>query len=101
MSRSTSYNYDTKAIRKQAREVKQYADMLSNSAVAKLDRTVNGLQGNFEGAAADALDKNLKETRRQVITLKNEINNLSSALNRYANALEEADRRAQQLMGGR
>lgn len=98
MGRTSRYEYDTREIRRRARELKQYADMLSNSAEVKVERTASDLRGNFEGAAADALDSSLKETRQQMITLRKEINNLCSALNSYANALEEADRRAQKLL---
>lgn len=96
---SNGYEYNTAAIRREARKLSRCADMIGSSALSRLDKADRRLDGNFVGAAADALDNSLKRSRRELQTLKDEINSVSGALDRFADALEEADRRMAQLMG--
>ena len=49
---------------------------------------------------ADALNERLEGSRQELKRLEGELDMLCSSLNSYANALEEADRRAAQIMAG-
>ena len=55
---------------------------------------------NFIGRAAEALNERLESSRQELKRLEGELDMLCSSLNSYANALEEADRRAAQIMAG-
>lgn len=96
---NTGYEYDTAAIRREARKLSRCADMIESSAISRLDKAEKRLDGNFIGSAADALDNSLERSRRELRALQSDISSVSGALDRFADALEEADRRMAQLMG--
>ncbi len=93
--------YDTKAIRREARKIKQCCDKLDSAALPRVDGAKARLDGNFMGRTADALDDRLTETKAQLRTLNRDLNALYTALMRFADALEEADARIARLMGGK
>ncbi len=97
---NNGYDYDTAAIRREAQKIRRCADMLASSALPRLDRAGSRLDGNFMGRTADALEKTLGDSRRQLRTLQDDLACVSGALDRFANALEEADRRLADLMDG-
>lgn len=94
-----SYNYDTAAIRREARKLKSCYERLTDSAIPRVNGARSRLEGEFEGRAADALDSRLLQMRAEVKSLSNAIKGLYTALMRYADALEEADERMARLMG--
>ncbi len=95
---NSGYEYDTAEIRREARKLSQCADKIGSSAMPRLDKTERRLDGNFIGSAADALDNALERSRRDLRALQSDISSVSGALYRFADALEEADRRMAQLM---
>ena len=94
-----SYNYDTAAIRREARKLKSCYERLADSAVPRVNGVRAKLEGEFEGRAAAALDSRLLQMWAEVKGLSTEIKGLYTALMRYADALEEADERMARLMG--
>lgn len=94
-----SYNYDTAAIRREAKKLKSCYDRLNDSALPRVKGIQSRLEGSFEGRTADALNTRLKGLRTEMAALSGEINGLYAALMNYANALEEADERLVRLMG--
>ena len=93
-----SYNYDTTAIRREARKLKSCYERLTDSAMPRVNGARSKLDGNFMGRTADALDESLARTQTQLKALSRDINGLYAALMRFADALEEADDRVAQLM---
>lgn len=97
---SSSYDYDTAAIRAQARQIRACREKLAETATPRLRTVQSTLEGNFIGRAAEALNERLESSRQELKRLEGELDMLCSSLNSYANALEEADRRAAQIMAG-
>lgn len=98
MAKSNIYTYDTKEIRQEARKILACCDHIENSALPRVKSAVSHLDGNFEGCAAEALDECLEEARKQLNKLNEGLGSFYMALWRYAEALEEADRQAAELM---
>ena len=95
---SRKYDYDTAAIRAQARQIRSCRDKLTQTAEPRVRTIQNALNGRFVGLAADALNERMEETRREIQRLEGELNLLYAGLMRYVDALEEADRRVAQIM---
>lgn len=93
------YDYDTAQIRRTAQEIKSLAERLRTSALPCVQDVRATLDGNFEGRAADALDERIRRTQTDLQNLYGDVCALSTVLMRFANALEEADARAAQIMG--
>lgn len=96
---STSYNYDTAAIRREAQRILKCCNHIDGSALPRVDGARSKLEGNFKGRTADALDDSLTQAQKQLRELNEELRSLYSALMRYADALEAADARIAQLLG--
>lgn len=97
-SAQSGNEYDTAAIRREARKIQSCFNHIDGSAMPRIQGARAKLDGNFEGRTADALDESLTEAQNRVRTLSDELKCLYQALMRYADALEEADRRAAQLL---
>lgn len=90
--------YDTAAIRREARKIQRCCNHIDNSALPRVKGARSQLDGNFKGHTADVLDNNLTEAQSKLKKLHDELNSLYLALMKYADALEEADRKMAQLM---
>ena len=88
-----SITYDTGEIRRAARQIRNCADQLEDSAEPKLRRIQSELPESFEGKAADALEERISDISADVKAIGKSLNSLYKALSRYADALDEADRR--------
>lgn len=97
---SRSYEYDTAAIRAQARQIRACRNKLAQTATPRIRTVQDTLDGEFIGLAADALNERLEKAHREMKLLEGELDLLYSGMMRYADALEEADRRAAQVMAG-
>ena len=97
---SRNYEYDTAAIRAQARRIKLCRDKLAQDATPRLRTVQNLLEGEFLGCAANALDQRLEKERAELKLLEGEMQLLYVGLMRYADALEEADRQAAEALAG-
>ncbi|MBQ4159006.1 MAG: WXG100 family type VII secretion target [Clostridia bacterium] len=94
---SVSYDYDTAAIRREARKVKSCASKIEDTAMRRLSSTRLAIDGEFIGQTADALDDSLSKMQKKLKSLNSDLNSLYSALMRYADSLEEADERVSKL----
>ena len=97
---SRSYEYDTAAICAQARQIRACRNKLAQTATPRIRTVQDTLDGEFIGLAADALNERLEKAHREMKLLEGELDLLYSGMMRYADALEEADRRAAQVMAG-
>lgn len=91
------YEYDTAAIRREARKILRCCDQLEDSALPRVNSARSKLEDNFMGRAADELDNSLDKAKSKVNALRSELMNLYRALDRFADALEEADERMADL----
>lgn len=95
------YDYDSAAVRREARKFRDCCETLEGRALPKV-RSIRGqLEGNFIGKAANALDRCLDDAETQIKALRNNCNSMYRALNSYADALEKADDEIARSMGGR
>lgn len=85
--------YDTAEIRRAARQIRSCAQSVANSAEPKLRSIRGDIPNSFRGKAADALSDRLKDISSDVETISDGLEALYRALMRYADALDEADRR--------
>lgn len=86
--------YDTAAIRRVARQVGRAASEIQSTATSDVNAVINGLSGNFEGEAADALHEELVDLGSDLKRLARGLDSIKEELMDYAARLEEADRQA-------
>lgn len=86
--------YDTAAIRRVAKQVGGAASEIQSTAASNVNAVINGLSGNFEGEAAEALHEELKDLGSDLSRLAKGLSNIEKELLNYAARLEEADRQA-------
>ena len=98
MAKNDFHTYDTAAIRGEARKILNCCNHVENSALPRVQGARSKLDGEFVGCAADALDESLDQSQKQLKKLNEDLSGLYTALMRYADALEEADRRIAQLL---
>lgn len=98
---SGGYDYDTAAIRREARKIKRCCDCLKQSAIPEAEKTRQILDGNFAGRAADALDARLISLTKDIGSLQSNLNSVYTALTRFADELERRDAEIARIMGGR
>lgn len=94
------YEYDSEAVRREARKLQRCCERLDEGALPRVRSIRAELDGSFEGRAAEALDERLARALAELQGLRGGCNGLCSALTRYADALEEADRRVAELLDG-
>ena len=97
----SGYDYDTAAIRAEARKIKRCCDCLSQSAIPEAERTRQILDGNFAGLAADALDARLVSMAKDIGSLRSSLNSVYVALIKFADELERRDAEIARIMGGK
>ena len=95
------YDYDTAAIRREARKIKRCCDCLSQSAIPETEKTRRILDGNFAGQAAEALDARLVSLTKDIGSLRSNLNSVYTALMRFADELERRDAELARIMGGK
>jgi len=91
------YDYDTAAIRREARKILRCCEQLEDSALPRVANARAKLDDNFMGRAADELDNSLEKAKQKVNALRSELMGLYRALNRFADDLEAADQRLAEL----
>lgn len=85
------YDYDTQAIRRTARHIKNTAGELEQLANGLLARLQAQSEAGFEGRAADALQDVLAQMRQDIRRISSGLNGVQSQLNTFARKVEEAD----------
>lgn len=93
------YDYDTAAVRTEARKLKKCFDRLNGSEIQRVKNVRARLDDGFEGSAAAALDGRLVQIQTEVRQLSGEIYSLYVGLMKYADALEKADESIAQMLG--
>ena len=91
------YDYDTAAIRREARKVQRCCERLEEAALPRVQQAREKLDGEFMGRTADELDNSLEKARNKINALRNELMRLYRTLDRFADELEETDRRLADL----
>lgn len=90
--------YDTAEIRAAARKIQRCAQQVSNEAEPTLRSIRSDVDSSFRGLAADALAERLKDIDADVKTISGGLNALYRTLMRFADALDEADRRIADML---
>ncbi len=85
--------YDTREIRRAARQIRSFADSINETASSKLSAGQGEIEESLRGMTAEALSERLKNIKSDVGTISNGLEALYRALMRYADALDEADRK--------
>lgn len=97
---ATKYDYDSTAVRREARKFKKCSEMLEQRAMPQAKSIGAQLDGNFRGQAADALDERLSQMQSQIRSLRARCDNMYSVLMKYADELERLDAEFAQMLGG-
>lgn len=90
---SMTVTYDTGEIRRAAKKIYRCAQSVKESAAPGLKSIRSELPETFCGRTADALSERLEDIHSDVATISNSLESLCRALMKYADALDEADRR--------
>ena len=90
--------YDTAEIRRAARTIKSSMERVTGAAEPKVRSIRQSIDGTFEGAAANALEDKLQLLDSDMQSIASALGTLSNALFRFAEALDEADRRLKSTM---
>ena len=85
--------YDTKAIRAAARQVKQFANGLAGQTGA-LKRIEGAIPGQLEGEMAKALDSSVQELRQEISQSNKIADVLYRELTAFADRIDALDRAA-------
>lgn len=95
------YDIDTDAIRRVAKQIGGIATSVQDLSTADIPAIERGLQGNFEGQAAQALDEVLGDLKKDVQGIGNGLRAIQKELIAYAKEVDEADERAAKMIGSR
>lgn len=93
-----SNEIDTARIRRTARQIRSIAAAVGEIAADNLGALQKGVEGNFEGEAAQALREKLDELRGDVEGVRGGLNAVCRELLAYAARLDEADREAARMI---
>jgi len=93
-----SYDYDTGAIRREAKRIGECSRHIESSAFQRVKEARARLEGNFVGRTADALDESLDLTEEKLKALNAGLKGLYTALMRFADELEKADAEVARLL---
>ena len=96
-----SHDIDTEAIRRAARKIGNIATSVQDLSTDDIPAIKRGLDGNFEGEAAQALDDVLGDLKKDVRSMGNGLKAIQKELLAYAKRVDEADEKAAQLIGSR
>lgn len=96
--KTRAMEYDSEAVRREARKFMRCCEQLDESALPRVKSIRAELNENFQGRTADALQERLEQTTEKIRSLYNGCGSMYSALMRYADALEEADRRVAEML---
>lgn len=94
----SNVTYDTVAVRREARKFQSCRDRLNDDVLPKIRTVRSQLDGNFEGDAANALKSRLDFECKRARALYDSCDLLYRAMMRYADELEEKDRRIAQML---
>ena len=87
-----TYDYDSAAVRRAARQVRDCADIIVDNAQPKLRNIRGEVDDTIKGKAADALSDRIEDIDSDVRSIVNGLKSLSNALTSYAEALERKAR---------
>ena len=93
-----SQEIDTAQIRRIARQVRSVSVAVSDIGQKELTAARDNMDGNFEGAAANALTEALNDLVADVENVRSGLNAIYKELIAYANRIEEADREAARMI---
>jgi len=92
---------NTDEIRRVAREVREISGNTRQLSSVNIRRLQSRVEESLEGETAKALLKVLSELAADVAAIGDGLNTIQSALNQYADRVEEADRKAQNAISGK
>ena len=93
------YDIDTDEIRRAARKIGNIADSVQDLSTDDIPAIEHGLDGNFEGEAAKALEEVLADLKKDVKSLSSGLKAIQRELLAYAKRVDDADAKAAQLIG--
>lgn len=93
-----SYDIDTEAIRRVARRIGSIASSVQDLSTDDIPAIERGLDGNFEGEAAKALEAVLVDLKKDVKGMGAGLKAIQNALIDYAKRLDEADEKAAKMI---
>lgn len=90
--------YDTAEIRGAARKIQNCAQNVRNDAQPRLSGVRREVEASFRGEAAEALGERLDDIEADVQAIYSGLSALCRTLFRFADALDEADRRIADML---
>lgn len=92
---------NTEEIRRVAREVKEISGNAQRLSTVNVRSMLSCVEENLEGDMAKALEKVLGELSNDISVISRGLESIQSALYKYADSVEEADRKAQEAIMGK
>ncbi|MBR2942562.1 MAG: WXG100 family type VII secretion target [Clostridia bacterium] len=92
---------NTDEIRRVAKEVKEISGNAKRLSSVNLRNMQSSVEDNLEGDMAKALKKVLSELSDDIDVISRGLESIQSALYKYAERVEEADRKAQEAIKGK
>ena len=90
--------YDSAEVRRAAGTVRRSLERITSTALPKVRSIRNSLDANFEGAAADALDKNLSDLDSDIGKIASALSMLNRTLLKFAEEIDAADAKIKSSM---
>lgn len=90
--------YDSGEVRRAARTVRSSVDRVTSSAQPKLRQIRSSLNSNFEGAAAEALNRQLYDLDSDIARIVSALNALAQTLTKFADEIDAADEKIKNAM---
>ena len=100
MAQMTVLDYDTRALRAAAQQVRNCAGRVRSNARPKIREIRNEMMENIDGKTADALARRLAEMEADVGTLAGNLDGIANAMFKYAADLERRARELRAKMQG-
>ncbi len=90
--------YDSAEVRRAARTIRSSLDRVTSTAQPKVRNIRQQLNANFEGAAADALNKRLYDLDSDIAKIVSALKTLNQMLNKFADEIDAADAKIRSSM---
>ncbi|MBR0463336.1 MAG: hypothetical protein IJJ23_02995 [Clostridia bacterium] len=95
-----SATYDTEKIREAARQVGRVSRRMDEDVAFQLKKAREALEG-LQGKTQRAMEDEILRREKAVTADAQRLNDITSKLRAYANALENADRKIAQILQGK
>lgn len=94
----SNYEVNTDEVRRVAKEIREIAASVKQLSSRNVRTMRNNVKDNLEGETAEALNDVLAELSSDINLIGNGLDDIQQELMRYVRRVEEADRRAKELI---